>query len=73
MSQVSLDRPRILPVIGQFVSCGVAQHMWMNLERDAGLAPCLDDDLAYCIDGEWSLAPAYKHVGRVRIWMKLRS
>ena len=67
VSQVLLDRPRILPVVGQFVSCGVAQHMWVNLERDAGLAPSPVDDLAYCIDGERSLALADKYVGRVRV------
>ncbi len=67
VSEVLLDRTRILPVVGQFVSCGVAQHVWVNLERDAGFAPSPVDDLAYCIDGERSLALADKHVGRVRV------
>src|SRR5664279_5170315 len=67
VSQVLLDCPRILPVVGQFVSGGVAQHMWVNLERDAGLAPSPFDDLTYCINGERSLALADKHVGRARV------
>ncbi len=67
MSQVLLDRPCILPVVGQFVSGGVAQHVWVNLERDSGLAPRSVDDLAYCIDGERSFALAYKHVASVQV------
>ena len=70
VSQVLLDRPGILPIVGQFVSGGVAQHMWVNLERDAGLAPSPVDDLAYCINGERSLALADKHVGRVRVGVR---
>ncbi len=34
-----LDRPRILPVVGQLVARGVAQHVRVNLELDAGLTP----------------------------------
>lgn len=67
MSQVLLDRPRTPSVVGQFVSGGVAQHMWVNLECDAGLAPSPVDDLAYCIDGERSLAFTDKHVGYMRV------
>ena len=67
VSQVLLDRPRILPVVGQFVPGGMAKHMWVNLKRDASLAPSPIDDLAYRIDGERSLALADKHVGCLRI------
>src|ERR1035441_1295554 len=41
VSEVLLDRSRILPVVGQFVSGGVAQHMWVNLERDSGCRAAL--------------------------------
>ncbi len=61
VSEVLLDRPRILPVVGQFISGGVAEHVWVNLERDASLAPSPVDDFADCINGERSLALTDEH------------
>ncbi len=53
-----LDRPRILPVVCQLVASGVAQHVRVNLELDAGLTPGPADNLAHRIGGE-SLANFY--------------
>mgnify|MGYP006967828330 CR=1 FL=1 len=52
MSQVVLDRARILPVVGQLVAGGVAQHVRVNRKFDAGFASGPPDDLAHCIGGE---------------------
>lgn len=58
--EVLLDRPRVLTVVRQFESGGVAQHVWMHGERhsdDAG------DDLADPGRGERPLALGCEHVG----------
>lgn len=62
-----LDGSRILPVIGQLVAGGVAQHVRMNLECDAGLASGVADDLARRIDGEGCLTLVDEYVGGVRV------
>jgi len=57
-----LDGPRVLPVVGQLVAGGVAQH-----KLDAGLASGSTDDLAHRIGAERRLALAHEYVGGVRV------
>ena len=59
--------PCVLAVIGQFVTGGMAQHVRMDLERDAGFASGARDDLAHRIGREWRFALANKYVGRSRV------
>jgi hypothetical protein len=59
-----LDSPRVLPVVGQLVAGGVAQHVRMDRELDAGLASGSTDDLAHRIGAERRLALAHEYVGR---------
>ena len=47
--QIMLDRPRVLAVVGQLVAGGVAQHVRMDGELDAGFASGSTDDLAHRI------------------------
>ena len=65
--QIMLDRPRVLPVVGQLVAGGVAQHVRMDRELDAGLASGSTDDLAHRIGAERRLALAHEYVGGVRV------
>jgi hypothetical protein len=39
VAEVMLDRPRVSPIVGQFVAGGVAQHVRMHRECDAGFQP----------------------------------
>src|SRR4051812_15478861 len=65
--QIMLDRPRVLPVVGQLVAGGVAQHVRMDRELDAGREAGSTDDLAHRIGAERRLALAHKYVGGVRV------
>src|SRR5262249_38377147 len=67
MPQIMLDRPRVLPVVCQLVAGGVAQHVRMDRELDAGLAAGSTDDLAHRIGAERRLALAHEYVGGVRV------
>jgi hypothetical protein len=62
-----LDRPRVLPVVGQLVAGGVAQHVRMDRELDASLASGSTDDLAHRIGAERRLSLAHEYVGGVRV------
>jgi hypothetical protein len=64
---IMLDSPRVLPVVGQLVAGGVAQHVRMDRELDAGLASGSTDDLAHRIGAERRLALAHEYVGGVRV------
>jgi len=51
--QIMLDSPRVLPVVGQLVAGGVAQHVRM-------VASGSTDDLAHRIGAERRLALAHE-------------
>jgi hypothetical protein len=36
MPEPSLNGPRVMPLVGQSVAAGVALHVWMRLELQAG-------------------------------------
>jgi hypothetical protein len=42
MPEPALDRPRVVPPIGEGVAAGVAQHVRMGLELQAGAGSALD-------------------------------
>jgi hypothetical protein len=52
VAQIMLDRPCVLAVIGHFVTGGMAQHVRVDREFDAGLTPGAPDDLAHGIGGK---------------------
>ena len=39
MPEVLLDRPRVMPIIGELVATGVPQHMGMGLEAQLSGVP----------------------------------
>jgi len=63
MTQIMLDRPGILAVVGELIAGSVAQHVGMDRELDTGLSSGPANDLAHRIGGEWRLALADEHVG----------
>ena len=62
MAEPVLNRPRVVTCIGQGIAAGVAEHVHVNLEWEAGaLADALDQTIDG-IGGEWSAALRLEHV-----------
>jgi hypothetical protein len=40
VTQVSLQRPRVVPSVGQRETAGMPQHVWMNLDLDPSRIRC---------------------------------
>ena len=40
VSEVRLQRPRIMPFVGERITAGVPEHMWVRFEPQLGLVPC---------------------------------
>ena len=47
MAKVVLDGSRINALVGQVVTAGVSEHMWMNGESEFGCLPCPGDELVH--------------------------
>ena len=58
MAQIMLDRPCVLSIVGEFVAGGVAQHVRVYRELDAGPLSGPPDDLPHRVGGERRLALA---------------
>jgi hypothetical protein len=52
VSQVVLDRPDIMAVIGKLNATPMTEHVRMDREGDAGLLPCPGHQLAHRGGGE---------------------
>ena len=63
--EVVLDCPRVAAIVGELVAAGMAQHVRMNLEREAGLDAKPSDHPTKAADGEWRPAFGHEHVRRL--------
>jgi hypothetical protein len=61
MSKISLQRPRIMSGISQRKAAGMARHVWMRLEIEAGGGAGPLDHLGEAGSRERRAALAYKH------------
>ena len=67
VSQIMLNGSCILSVIGELVAGSVAQHMWVDGERQSGLLAGADNDLTHSVGCQRCFALADKHIGRVGV------
>src|SRR5713101_5412209 len=66
VAQVLLDRPRVVPLIGQLETAGVAEHVGMNREGEAGSLADARHELPDGRGGERPSALRGKHIGAGR-------
>ena len=61
VSEIMLDCAGVVAIVGELVAAGMAQHVRMNLEREAGLdaQPC--DHPTEAADGECRAAFGHEH------------
>ena len=67
MTEIVLDRPGVMTVVGEFVSSGVTQHVRMYREAEAGALARVHDDLSSGRVRQRTTTFRGKNVGRVRI------
>src|SRR5665213_225740 len=65
VSEIMLDCAGVAAIVGEFIAAGMAQHVRMNLEREAGLdaQPCNHPTKA--ADGERRTAFGQEHIARL--------
>src|ERR1035437_2017604 len=65
VSEIMLDCAGVVAIVGELVAAGMAQHVRMNLEREAGLdaQPC--DHPTKAADGERRTTLGQEHVARL--------
>src|SRR5664279_2849660 len=65
MPKVVLDCAGVASIVGEFIAAGMAQHVRMNLEREAGLdaQPC--DHPTEAADGERRTTLGQEHIERL--------
>src|SRR5450755_290463 len=68
MSEVLLDSPRVLPVVGEFVAGRMTQHVRVDGKREARLPSGAGYDLAHRMRRQRSLALTHEHIGRARLF-----
>ena len=66
MTQVVLDRARVLAVIGELVATGMPQHVAVHEEREAGRLSCPCDHALIAGHAERRQALGNEHVGASR-------
>jgi hypothetical protein len=67
VSQVVLNRPGIVAVIGQFEAGGMAEHVWMDGEPQLCCIHAPRDDHPKLGVGQGTVALRHKHIGRVGV------
>jgi len=65
VAEVMLNGPRVLAVVRQLVAGGMAQHVGVDRERDAGVATGPPHDLADGIGRQRRFALTNEHVRRL--------
>jgi hypothetical protein len=66
--EVRLDRPRVDPLIGQFVPAPMPEHVWMDLERvQACLISRAREHLAEALGRDGCPTLGHEDEGRVRV------
>src|SRR5450755_3767608 len=68
MSEVLLDSPRVLPVVGELVAGRMTQHVRVDGKREARLPSGAGYDLAHRMRRQRSLALTHEHIGRARLF-----
>jgi hypothetical protein len=65
VTKVMLERPRIVPLVGQLVAAGVPEHVRVHREGQIGLQSCTGDKLADVARRHWAATLGDKQVGAV--------
>jgi hypothetical protein len=65
VSEIMLDCAGVASIVGEFIAAGMAQHVGVNLEREAGLdaQPC--DHPTKAADGERRTTLGQEHIARL--------
>ena len=66
VSEVMLNRSRVLPVVRQLKPSRVPEHVWVDRKTQIGRFPGSRDDLPHSRFREWPFALAGEHVGALR-------
>jgi len=71
MTEPVLNCSRVVPFVGKRIAAGVAKHVHVNVEREAGaLADALDQPINR-IGGEWGAALSYEDVAAAGLALEL--
>src|SRR5262245_4786376 len=71
VAEVSLQGPRIVPLIGQRVAAGMPEHVRVRLERKLRFDPCPLDHAGKPGGAEGSAALRGEHEGRLGLLLAL--
>jgi hypothetical protein len=73
VSEIPLDRPSVVPVIGELVAAGMTQHVAMDQEREGGSHARPRDHPLIACHAQRRAALAYENVDRFRVSLPLQS
>jgi hypothetical protein len=71
MPEVGLQRPRIMPFVGEGVAAGVPKHVGMRLEAEPRLSPRALDHTGEASGAEGRASFRSEHKGRLRLLVAL--
>jgi hypothetical protein len=69
MTQIRLDRARVVAVVDKLVAAGMAQHMGVRLDAQIGHDSCPLDHAGEAGRREWRASFRHKHEGRLRAFL----
>jgi hypothetical protein len=66
VAQISLQRPCVVPLVGERVATGMPEHVRVRFEAQFGLSPCPLHHAGKASGGEWRPSLRGEHERRLR-------
>ena len=73
VAQISLQRPCVVPLVGERVTAGVPEHVRVRFEAQFGLDPCPLHHAGKASGGEWRPSLRGKHERRLGLLLALKA